>query len=126
MRTHHVAFRTHDLTRLRAFFQELLGLVPVREQAGYSVWLALGDAVLMLERAGADEPAPDPSSRELLALAVEPSRRAALVERLRAGGVPIEEETEYTSYFRDPDGRRIALSSYSLPELEPAEEPAAG
>ena len=118
MQPHHLAFRTRDLARLRRFYQELLGLRSVREQAYYSVWLALGDAVLMLEQAEADEPTVPAGSLELLALRVDAQERARLLDQLRAGGVAIEDQTDFTSYFRDPDGRRIAISTYPLPELE--------
>ena len=61
----------------------------------------------LLERAEADEPAPVASSMELVAFAATPELRA----RLEAT-VPIEGRTSYSLYFRDPDGRRVGISSY--------------
>jgi catechol 2,3-dioxygenase-like lactoylglutathione lyase family enzyme len=33
-------------------------------------------------------------------------------KRLTALGIVVEAETQHTLYFRDPDGRRIAVSTY--------------
>ena len=52
---------------------------------------------------------------ELVAWQVDAQDRAAVRARLAAEGVPIEHETEHTTYFRDPDGRRVAVSTYPLP-----------
>jgi hypothetical protein len=48
----------------------------------------------------------------LMALAVDAEQRPALEARLCQAECPIESRTEWTSYARDPDGNRIALSSY--------------
>ena len=111
---HHLALRTRDLGRLTEFYREVFGLVAVRTQPGYSTWLSRGDAVLMLEIARDDEPAIPERSREMFALRVTPTERAALEARLGARGVAIEERTEFTTYFRDPDGRRVACSTYAF------------
>ena len=106
MRIHHVAFRTRDLERLAHFYAVVLALPVVRrDDARGSVWLEAGGAMLMLERAAADEPDVPAGTRDLLAFAVEDK------EAWR-GRVAVEAETEHTLYFRDPDGRRVAVSSY--------------
>ena len=111
MRIHHVAMRTHDLPRLEEFYAGVLGLRLLRrDDARGSVWLDLDGAVLMLERAAPGEPDVPPTSHELLALAIEADSREAFRAR-----VAVEAETTHTLYFRDPDGRRVALSSYPLP-----------
>jgi len=111
---HHLALRTHDVERLLAFYRDWLELSIARDKRPASVWLALEhDAVLMIERAESDEPAIAQGSRELVALAVTPADRRCARERLLAAGM-LEAETEHTLYFRDPDGRRVALSSYPL------------
>ena len=38
--------------------------------------------------------------------------RAGAEARLASSGIAIEARTEFTLYFRDPDGRRIGLSHY--------------
>jgi catechol 2,3-dioxygenase-like lactoylglutathione lyase family enzyme len=106
VRIHHVAFRTNDLPRLERFYCDVLAFTVLQRDAPRgSVWLDAGGAVLMLERAEPGEPPVAPESRELLAFAVEDK------EAWRAR-VAVEAETLHTLYFRDPDGRRLAVSSY--------------
>jgi catechol 2,3-dioxygenase-like lactoylglutathione lyase family enzyme len=108
VRIHHVAFRTHDLSRLERFYCDVLAFTVLRrDDARGSVWLDAGGAVLMLERAEPGEPPAALASRELLAFAVDDK------EPWRAR-VAVEAETAHTLYFRDPDGRRLAVSSYPL------------
>ena len=107
MRIHHVALRTRDLTRLEAFYAGVLGLAVLRrDEVRGTVWLDAAGTVLMLERAAADEPLAAPGTRELLAFAVDDK------EAWRMRGLVLEDETPHTLYFRDPDGRRIAVSDY--------------
>ncbi len=111
---HHLALRTRDLEELLAFYRRWFGLAIVRDQRPRAVWLAIEPAaVLMIERAEPEEPAVAEGSRELVAFAVEAEARATLRERLVAEGL-LEAETEHTLYFRDPEGRRVAVSSYPL------------
>jgi glyoxylase I family protein len=112
MRVHHLAFRTRDLTRLERFYTDALGLSIARRDGDRSVWLRAGGTTLMLEQADDGEPDVVPSSKELVAFGIE----APDVERwrrvLETNGIPVEGETAFTLYFRDPDGRRIGLSHY--------------
>ena len=109
MRIHHVALRTRDVARLERFYVGLLGLKVVRrDDARGSVWLDVEGAVVMIERAGPGEPSIDPRSLELVAFAVDD------VEAWRARVPSVEAETGHTLYFRDPDGRRVAVSDYPL------------
>jgi glyoxylase I family protein len=112
MRVHHLAFRTRDLTRLERFYTDVLGLSIARRDGERSVWLRAGGTVLMLEQAEEGEPAVTEGSKELVAFGIE----APDVERwrrvLEANGIVVEDETAFTLYFRDPDGRRIGLSHY--------------
>jgi catechol 2,3-dioxygenase-like lactoylglutathione lyase family enzyme len=114
MRVHHLAFRTGDLARLERFYVEALGLAVVRRQEERSVWLDAGGALVMLETRDEGEAAVDPTSKELVAFAVEPDARALTAERLARAGVDVEASTDFTLYVRDPDGRRIGLSSYPV------------
>lgn len=118
MRLHHLALRSRDVDALEAFYAEVLGLSCVRRDGGRSVWLALGDAVLMIERAEEIEPRPDPGGLELIALSADDvAARDAVEARLRERGVSIEARTQHTIYFRDPEGRRVAVSTYPLDEV---------
>lgn len=111
---HHLAFRTRDVSRLVAFYVDVLGLPIVRETPGYSVWLRAGDAVMMIEGGEPDEPEIPAGSRELIAFAVREEERLALRARLLARGIALDGETAFTTYFRDPDGRRVAVSTWSF------------
>jgi catechol 2,3-dioxygenase-like lactoylglutathione lyase family enzyme len=110
---HHLALRTADVDRLERFYVGVLGLAVVRRDAARgSVWLRVGSSVLMLERAAPGEPGVVAGTRELLAFAVDQPQTWRT--RLAHSGITIEAQTEYTLYFRDPDGRRIAVSTYPL------------
>jgi catechol 2,3-dioxygenase-like lactoylglutathione lyase family enzyme len=103
--------RTADLARLERFYVDVLGLsVLRRDEARGSVWLDAAGSILMLESAGAGEPAPPAGSKDLVAFAIDDKEdwRA----RLGAAGVAVEAETSHTLYFRDPDARRVAVSTY--------------
>ena len=119
MRIHHVALRTGDLPRLEAFYAGVLGLPVVRRAPG-RVWLAATDdasalgALLMLEQREQGEPEVPVNYKEFLAFAIAASDRAARREALERANVAIEAETDFTLYFRDPDGRRVGLSHYVL------------
>jgi catechol 2,3-dioxygenase-like lactoylglutathione lyase family enzyme len=112
MRVHHLAFRTRDLTRLERFYADALGLTVARRDGERSVWLRAGGTLLMLEVAEEGEPEVRGDTKDLVAFEIE----APDVERwrrvLEANGIPIEGQTGFTLYFRDPDGRRIGLSHY--------------
>lgn len=112
MRLHHLALRTSDLGTLERFYTGVLGLSVLRRDEGRSVWLDAAGTIVMLEARASTEPAVDPRSMELTCFALAPDEHRGFVERLRAANVSIEGSTAYTVYFRDPDGRRIGLSSF--------------
>jgi catechol 2,3-dioxygenase-like lactoylglutathione lyase family enzyme len=111
---HHLALRTADVERLVTFYRTWFAFEVARDLSPRSVWLSVEPgAVLMIERAEADEPAIPLGTRELHAFAIDTAQRAELRTRLVAERL-LEAETEHTLYFRDPDGRRVAVSSYPL------------
>jgi catechol 2,3-dioxygenase-like lactoylglutathione lyase family enzyme len=123
---HHLAIQCADLERCERFYREVLGLPLLRRWPGEdgrdrSVWLAVGQAFLALERAGA--PAGSEGWRSpraglhLLALRIAPGARAGWEARLEAAGVEVAERTRWTLYLRDPEGNRIGLSHH--PEEAP-------
>ena len=124
-RLHHLACGTPDVERLARFYSNVLGLPEVArhfEADGSlrSIWLDLGAGIFMIEKSGLE---PSPVSGVgagffLLALRVSPEERTAFEGRLGAAGAEIESRSEWTSYARDPDGNRIALSHY--PKAAPA------
>jgi catechol 2,3-dioxygenase-like lactoylglutathione lyase family enzyme len=114
-RVHHIALRTGDIERLGAFYRDYFGLQERRDQRPRAVWLGLEEAVLMIERRADDEPDVPRGTLELVAFAGSVEERLQLRARLASEG-RLEAESEHTVYFRDPDGRRVALSSYPLPD----------
>ena|ERR1700690_2000055 len=113
--------RTADLERLKRFYVDVLGfaVVPGHRARDRSAWLDAGSAVLMLERADEGEPEVTPGGMDLVAFGMGKASKEAWRARLERAGVPIEAETAYTLYFRDPDGRRVAVSDYPLPPASP-------
>jgi catechol 2,3-dioxygenase-like lactoylglutathione lyase family enzyme len=102
--------RTADVSRLERFYVEVLCFPVIRrDEARGSVWLDADGAVLMIEPAEVGEPRIAPGTRELLAFVV------ADKEAWRSRLPGVEAETQHTLYFRDPDGRRLAVSDYPLP-----------
>ncbi len=114
MRVHHIALRTRDLEKLERFYAGVLGLAVMRRHGTRSVWLDAEGTVMMIEHAGADEPSIAAGSMELVAFATDDVERAAIERNLTNAGVVIEARTEHTLYFRDPDGRRVAVSTYAF------------
>lgn len=140
MNLHHLALRVADPVRSARFYNAALGLDVIAEHRGddgavRSVWLALGDAVLMLERdiklhgpsglrelhgpSGLIEPHGPSGLRELPGpegsghvLVVAVAELAAAEARIRAAGAEVADRTAYTLYFRDPDGHRVGVSVY--------------
>ena len=124
---HHLAVRCADLAACERFYREVLGLPLLRRwpAAGggdRSVWLAVGDGFLALERAEGPRGAPPSGDGapglHLLALRIGAGERAAWEERLRAAGVAVTHRTPHTLYLRDPEGNRVGLSHWPEPAGE--------
>ncbi len=121
-RLHHLALGARDVARVAAFYRDVLGLAEVArhdDEAGQlrSVWLDLDGALLMVERT-LEAPravAGVGAGPFLLAIRVAPAERAALERALEAAGAPIESRTAHSSYARDPEGNRVAVSHYPAP-----------
>lgn len=119
---HHLALGTRDVARLARFYSDVLELREVTRHlhadgALRSVWLDLGGSLLMIE------PTTEPARSVvgvgagpfLIAFAVSVEARGQFEARLESSGSMIESRTEFTSYTRDPDGNRIAISAYPFP-----------
>ncbi len=125
---HHLAIQCSDLERSERFYREVLGLVvlqrwPRPDGGDRSVWLAVGEGFLALERAErAADPAPwrdGAPGLHLVALRIPLADRGTWEERLRARGVEIVHRTRWTLYVRDPEGNRVGLSHWPDAEDEP-------
>lgn len=121
---HHLAVVVADLARAEHFYAGVLGLPVLRrweDAAGKprSVWLALGaGAFLAVERAETPESARRADTApgfHCLALGIAPAERESWRARLAAEGFPVERESPYTLYTRDPDGNLVGLSHYPDP-----------
>jgi len=122
---HHLALGARDVGRLARFYTDVLGLREVTRHLHAdgslrSVWLDLGGSLLMIEPT--DEPPRTVvgvgAGPFLIAVAVLAEERRAFEARLEAAGSVVEFRSEFTSYARDPEGNRIALSAYPLSLLE--------
>ena len=58
-----------------------------------------------------------------MAFRVDDPGRVQVRARLATAGVAVEHETLHTTYFRDPDGRRVAVSTHPLERPPPAPGP---
>jgi predicted enzyme related to lactoylglutathione lyase len=117
---HHVAVGAQDVEHMATFYAQAFDL-PERTRHHYgdgrlrSVWLEMGGTTLMIEHT-------DGLLRQvegvgagpfLLAFSVAGAdERSALEVRLESMGAEIESRTQFTSYFRDPEGNRVAVSHY--------------
>ena len=117
---HHLAVLVADLDRAEVFYAGVLGLPVLRRHADdagrpRSVWLGLGGgAFLALERAdpGAAGRAPSGPGWHCVALGIAVEERESWRARLAAGGAPVERETSFTLYARDPEGNLVAFSHH--------------
>lgn len=119
---HHLAVLVRDLEAAEAFYGGVLGL-PVERRwteddgSPRSVWFGLGGgAFLAVEKAGPDAPSAGAPGWHCVALAIPAAEREPWRARLAAAGHPVERETAYTLYTRDPDGALIALSHWPTVE----------
>ena len=114
LRIHHIALRARDLDETIAFYTGVLWLREVHAARPRSVWLALADgSVVMVEARSADEPAIPAGSLELVAFRVSAERKAE-IRSVALSRACFDGETEHTVYLRDPDGRRLGVSTYPL------------
>jgi len=110
-----MALRVADPTRALGFYGGVLGVPEVRrfEEGGRirSIWVRVGDAVLMLEREIRGQGATE-GSGHVMVFAV--GDLATWEDRLAAAGVRIADRTASTVYVLDPDGHRVGLSVFDF------------
>ncbi|KFA88554.1 VOC family protein [Archangium violaceum] len=119
---HHLAIQVRDVEKVTAFYREVLGFAELKRHhrpdgSLRSIWVGVpGGGFLALEEV-TGEPEPGPFRNEqpglfLLAFRISKAGRAGAVEALARAGVPLEHETRWTVYVRDPEGNRVALSHH--------------
>ncbi|MBN2195689.1 MAG: VOC family protein [Polyangiaceae bacterium] len=116
---HHLALGAADVERVAAFYREVFRLherTRYHTEAGLlrSIWLDLGNVILMIERSAEAPRRVDGVGRGpfLLAFRIEAAERDAWEARMAAAGAAIEARTLHTSYARDPEGNRVAVSAF--------------
>jgi catechol 2,3-dioxygenase-like lactoylglutathione lyase family enzyme len=126
MRLHHLALGAHDVEGVARFYREVLGLVEERRHhsddgALRSIWLDLGGARLMIERTDDERPRVEGvgAGPFLIATRGSEEERTAFEQALKARGGEIEDRTAFTSYGRDPEGNRVAVSCYPDADAAP-------
>lgn len=120
LRVHHLAVVVRDLEVSERFYCGVLGLPVVQRWQGpdgrpRSIWVSLGEGTfLAIELASADSPKRTDQAPGLhcLAFAIPRAEREDHRARLTAAGFPIEHETRFTLYTRDPDGTLIGFSHH--------------
>ena len=117
---HHLAITVADLALAERFYAGVLGLPVERRWADAagsprSIWLGLGGgAFLAVERhhGDAEARAGDRPGWHCVALGIAPDARASWRARLAEAGFPVERESDFTLYVRDPESNLVALSHY--------------
>jgi len=119
---HHVAIQARDVERVTAFYRDLLGFPELTRHhrpdgSLRSIWVGVpGGGLLAIEAVtGTPEELPFRHERPgllLLAFRIPRASRTVTVEELLRAGVPLEHETRWTVYIRDPEGNRVALSHH--------------
>jgi catechol 2,3-dioxygenase-like lactoylglutathione lyase family enzyme len=114
---HHVAIQVHDVEKVAAFYREVLAL-PERARhhrddgSLRSIWIeASGDGSFL----AIEELRPGVRGtlgHSLVALRIARGDRAAWLDRFAKAGVPIEKQSRWTIYVKDPEGNVIGLSHH--------------
>jgi catechol 2,3-dioxygenase-like lactoylglutathione lyase family enzyme len=117
VQVHHLAVVVSDLARAEAFYVGLLGLPVVKRWEQRSIWVDLEGAFLAIELAGASGPMRVDAAPgfHCLALGIAREARENWRAKLLAAGHPVERESAFTLYVRDPDGNLVGMSHYPTP-----------
>jgi len=124
---HHVALLCANVERTIAFYQDVLEfpLTEIFENRDYRgsnhffFDIGNGNLLAFFDLPGLDlgEYAEVLGGLHHMAISVEPQRWAHLRGKLEAAGVPFQEESGTSIYFRDPDGARMELIADPLGEM---------
>jgi glyoxylase I family protein len=118
---HHAAIEARDVEKVAAFFRDVLGLPEVTRHfrpdgSLRSIWLAAasdappGSPFIAVEASTHGMPAG--AGWFMVALSIAAVDRASIRKLLVERGVPIEKETRWTFFVKDPEGNLVGLSHY--------------
>jgi glyoxylase I family protein len=113
---HHVAIQVHDVEKVAAFYREVLGLPErarhVRPDGSLrSIWIAVSvGSFLAIEelRPGVR----GTLGHSLVALRIDRDDRQAWLDHFARLEVPIEKQSQWTVYVKDPEGNVVGLSHH--------------
>lgn len=114
----HIALKVKSLASCLEFYHNILGLKILKEnrrsdKSIRSIWLGIGETILMLEQEEALYPRIGNSQGfAFFALTIKKEEYRTWQKKLELSGIAIEKETEYTMYFRDPEGNQVGLSHF--------------
>jgi len=114
MNINHIAIFTENPLLLSEFYETVIGLKKIQvnlyaDKTIRSVWLQLGESgILMLEETKQKQA----SDSHLIAFATTSKDMPVLKKRLATHNVPLVKESDYSIYFNDTDGNRLAFSHY--------------
>lgn len=122
MRLHHVALGARNVETVARFYRLAFDLTERRRFLSddgtlRSIWLGAGSVTLMVEHTEQSPTEVETIGRGpfLLAFEIRAEERASVEARLSSLGAPAESSTRFTSYARDPEGNRVAISHYPEP-----------
>jgi len=112
MQLHEIAYFTEDVPGMQAFYERLLGAVPIAASEGMAIFLS-GDTKLFIHRSyQADQGELPPENH----VAFRVGDVDAVCERLQQAGLAVERPPQdyywgRSAYLRDPDGHLIELNA---------------
>ena len=112
---HHLAIGVRDLAKVGAFYREVLGLAELKRHSREtgqlrSIWFSLpGGGFVALEQ---KEDAAPGNSFLVLSLRISAADRLRVIAELERRCIPVTHQTQWTVYFKDPEGNPLALSHY--------------
>lgn len=140
---HHIALLVRDVESVAQFYRDALDGREVMQHFNdegqvRSIWLLIGNVVLMVERSIAKleldhyepYPAEEAKARQVaqsrlgwsvVAFSARGQPLEAWEEKLQRFGVPVAYRTDWTLYFQDPEMNTVAVSNYPVPVAVEAE-----
>ena len=120
----HVALAVRDVRRSAAWYQEVLGLERLYEEAwgDYPAMVATGGTAIALFPVEGPQPKDRPGRDTLtmrhLAFRVDAANFAGARQALEARGIALQFQDHgiaHSIYFHDPDGHELEITTYDLP-----------